>query len=244
MVNNYAEINIQNNSNGSNASADLIATSNTGNANAGYVDVGINSSTYTGNVVGQANDAYLYSTSSNLYVGNISTNKNLYLFAGGTTTTASMMLSSSGNFGIGTTSPVNRLDVYGNISCSVITASLLSGTASVSITSSYAITASQGMKAWGVITCVSSSNFTSSTYACSTNRIGLGSWGVSFSKASTSVPYAVCINAFSGSSNLPTASIAYSINQATTGFTMSFSTVVAPLIAADFSTASFHVTSY
>ena len=38
----------------------------------------------------------------------------------------------SGNVGIGSTSPVNKLDVVGNISCSVITASLFFGTASVS----------------------------------------------------------------------------------------------------------------
>ena len=38
--------------------------------------------------------------------------------------------SSTGNFGIGTKSPVNRLDVVGNISCSVITASNFFGTSS------------------------------------------------------------------------------------------------------------------
>ena len=37
----------------------------------------------------------------------------------------------SGNVGIGSTSPVNKLDVVGNISCSAITASLFFGTASV-----------------------------------------------------------------------------------------------------------------
>jgi hypothetical protein len=37
----------------------------------------------------------------------------------------------SGNVGIGSTSPVNKLDVVGNISCSAITASLFFGTSSV-----------------------------------------------------------------------------------------------------------------
>jgi len=42
---------------------------------------------------------------------------------------------SAGNVGIGTTSPVNRLDVAGNISCSVITASTFFGTSSWSTNS-------------------------------------------------------------------------------------------------------------
>lgn len=47
-----------------------------------------------------------------------------------------------GNVGIGTISPVNKLDVVGNISCSVVTASLFYGTASLSNTASYAVSAS------------------------------------------------------------------------------------------------------
>lgn len=41
----------------------------------------------------------------------------------------SLLLTNTGNVGIGTLTPVNKLDVVGNISCSVITASLLRGTA-------------------------------------------------------------------------------------------------------------------
>jgi hypothetical protein len=64
-----------------------------------------------------------------------------------------MTIGYNGNVGIGTTLPVNKLDVAGNISASVITASLFSGSlsgshfgtssyASASISSSYALSAS------------------------------------------------------------------------------------------------------
>jgi hypothetical protein len=64
-----------------------------------------------------------------------------------------LFLKANGNVGIGTTLPVNKLDVAGNISASVITASLFSGSlsgshfgtssyASASISSSYALSAS------------------------------------------------------------------------------------------------------
>ena len=49
-------------------------------------------------------------------------------FYRGTTQTA--IIDASGNVGIGTTNPVNKLDVVGNISCSVITASNFFGTSS------------------------------------------------------------------------------------------------------------------
>ena len=42
-----------------------------------------------------------------------------------------------GKVGIGTNNPINAFDVIGNISCSIITASLLFGTSSYAITSSY-----------------------------------------------------------------------------------------------------------
>ena len=47
----------------------------------------------------------------------------------------------TGSVGIGLTAPVNKLDVSGNISCSVITASLFKGTASFANTASRATTA-------------------------------------------------------------------------------------------------------
>ena len=112
-VNSYLQINAKNRSAGVNASSDIVATNDTGNESGNYVNLGINSSTYTGSMVGQKNDGYLYNTGSDFYIGNTTTNKNLYLFAGGLSNTASITISSSGNFGIGTTTPAYLLEIKG-----------------------------------------------------------------------------------------------------------------------------------
>ena len=71
--------------------------------------------------------------------------KDVYLGSGSV-----MFISSSGKVGINTTSPVNKLDVVGNISCSIITASLF-GTASYAKTSSLSLTASNaGTSSWAI----------------------------------------------------------------------------------------------
>jgi len=144
-LDNYLQLNIKNSSAGVAASSDIVATNNTGNETGNFVDLGINSSGYTSNVVGLQNDGYLYNTGSNFYIGNITTGKNLYLFAGGTADTASVIINSSKNVGIGTISPVNKLDVFGNISCSIITASLFYGTASRATTATTALSSSTGV---------------------------------------------------------------------------------------------------
>ena len=139
-VNNFTEVNIQNLSYGNTASSDLVVTNNLGNESQYYADLGINGSGWTGSI-GYTNDAYLYVTSSataSLYIGNTNPSGSLYLFAGGTTNTASV-----------------AINPYGQISCSVITASLYgtsswasnATSASYSTSGSYALSASNGISA-------------------------------------------------------------------------------------------------
>jgi len=81
-LNNYLQLNIQNTNQGTNASSDVVATANNGNETTNYIDMGINSENYNSGFVGDANDAYLYSTGNHLHIGNVS-NFPVQIFAGG-----------------------------------------------------------------------------------------------------------------------------------------------------------------
>ncbi len=84
-TNSYAQLNIQNNSTGTAASSDVVATSNNGNESTNYIDLGINGGGNTSsNLLGGANTAYLYTTGNDFVLGNGTNGKNLIFF----TTTA------------------------------------------------------------------------------------------------------------------------------------------------------------
>ncbi|HEY4875525.1 MAG TPA: hypothetical protein VIH86_08145, partial [Puia sp.] len=102
-INNYLQLNVQNDSAGALSSSDVVATADNGNETINYVDLGINSSVNTQNVMGAANDAYLYSTGNNFLIGNGSASKALVFMTGGTTqsTNERMRVDGSGNVGIG-----------------------------------------------------------------------------------------------------------------------------------------------
>jgi hypothetical protein len=70
--NNYTQVNIKNINSGSTASTDLVLTANNGTEENYYVNVGINSSTYTAGQVGDANDGYIINKGSDLYIGSLS----------------------------------------------------------------------------------------------------------------------------------------------------------------------------
>ncbi|HTE12317.1 MAG TPA: hypothetical protein VK645_15140, partial [Chitinophagaceae bacterium] len=119
-INNYLQLNIQNQSNGTSASADIVATANNGNESTNYIDMGINSSTNSQNIMGAANDAYLYTTGNNLLVGTGTAAKSLVFMTGGTTqsTNERMRIDGSGNIGMGVTAPAQKLDINGNLKLS------------------------------------------------------------------------------------------------------------------------------
>jgi hypothetical protein len=80
----YAQVNIKNTNSGSNSSTDLVLTANNGTETNHYVDLGINSSTYTGGLVGGENDAYLLNVGKDLYIGTVGGSEHpakLHLFA-------------------------------------------------------------------------------------------------------------------------------------------------------------------
>jgi hypothetical protein len=115
-INDYLQLNIQNLSSGTSASSDLVATANNGTETSNYIDMGINGSGYTNAVVGNADDAYLYSTGNNLLVGNATAGKDVVFFTNGTNAYVNerMRITSTGRIGIGTSNPGFLLDVNGN----------------------------------------------------------------------------------------------------------------------------------
>lgn len=91
-ANGVVQLNIQNQSSGTSASSDLVATADTGTDSVNYVDLGINSSTYSDAAynIGGALDAYLYSNGGNLSIGTQST-KDLVFHTDGTTSSKERM---------------------------------------------------------------------------------------------------------------------------------------------------------
>ncbi len=79
--NNYLQLNIQNQSNGTAASSDVVATADNGSETVNYIDMGINSSTYSATgILGGANNAYLYTTGNDFVIGNSTNNKSLIFY--------------------------------------------------------------------------------------------------------------------------------------------------------------------
>ena len=128
--NTFIQAVIQNANTGTNASADLVVTNDTGNNETGYVDLGINSSLYSNTlytVVG-AGDGYLYASNGSLGIGT-ATAKPLIFHTNGTLAASEVMRIDAGaNVGIGNTAPNAKLQVTGtaNISGAVAFGSTLS----------------------------------------------------------------------------------------------------------------------
>ena len=86
VVDNYLQINIRNFSTGTTASSDIVATSDTGTEETGYINMGINGTSYVGpNIHDVPNDGYLVTIGNNLIIGTLtpSASSHVTLFAGG-----------------------------------------------------------------------------------------------------------------------------------------------------------------
>ena len=85
-VNSYSQILLQNISNGTSASADVVVVADTGSDSANYVDMGINSSNYSdvAYTIGTGLDAYTYSNGGNYAIGTQTSGKGLVFHTGGT----------------------------------------------------------------------------------------------------------------------------------------------------------------
>lgn len=116
-IDDYTEINIYNKYSGANSSADIVATADFGTANTGYIDMGVNSSRYTGQFVGGSGDAYLYSDAGDLYIGNVVSGKKVYIFCDTPAyqgNQAAIIITNNRYVGVNQTNPQYQLDVLGS----------------------------------------------------------------------------------------------------------------------------------
>jgi len=116
---------VQNTVAGVSASTDISLYNNDG---VNYLDLGIASTNYNGNLyspvfnVVNAGDSYVYATSGNLVQGAAAVTGNLTFFTGGTLSgNERMRITNTGNVGVGTTAPNNKLTVVGSISATGVT---------------------------------------------------------------------------------------------------------------------------
>jgi len=139
--NNYLQLNIQNVNAGVSSSSDVVATANNGNESINYINMGINGANFSG-PIGDANDAYLYSAGNHLHIGNITANKPVQFFAGGTNTNATR------KFELNTNNQHNMtgsLNISGSLTVTNGITGSLFGTASQAVSASYAFTASSAI---------------------------------------------------------------------------------------------------
>ena len=142
---------VQNITQGVSASTDISLYNDLGTI---YLDMGINSSKYNGNVYSPTfnivgpNDSYFYSTSANLGIGNTGTTGDLIFYTGGSLSGTSVnngnermrikntnTTTVGGFIGINTSSPNQQLTVVGSISATSVVAASALYVASVSSTS-------------------------------------------------------------------------------------------------------------
>lgn len=118
-INNYFQINIQNQASSAKASTDIVATANNGTETTNFVDMGINGSGWQQSSqspisTGLANDTYLLGAGQDMYLANNNASKNMIFLTGGTlAANEAMRITSTGNIAMGVTTTTAKLDVNG-----------------------------------------------------------------------------------------------------------------------------------
>ena len=116
-ANSYGQINLRNTSSGTNASSDIIITADNGTDSSNFIDLGINNSGFSVGswTINGPTDGYLYTSDTNLSIGVAAANKYLSFFTGGTLISNERMRINATGVGIGTTNPLYKLDVAGDL---------------------------------------------------------------------------------------------------------------------------------
>ena len=122
-INNYFQLNIENQNAGTNASSDVVATADNGNETSNYVDLGINSSGNTNGEMGNADDAYLYSAGKNLVTGTATPGMAVIFLTGGTAegTNERLRITGTGSVGVNNSAPNSTLFIRGSFATSIVT---------------------------------------------------------------------------------------------------------------------------
>ena len=132
----FREIAIVNHYTGTNASSDFVATNDIGDDNNHYIDMGINSSIYTGSDLGWtingANDGYLYVNQGSIAIGTDTPGKDVVFFTGGVDSSNIVATVSSSSINVNSinalTSSTLSLNLDNNGSVSVNTLQIPVGT--------------------------------------------------------------------------------------------------------------------